>query len=400
MVTLAWFAATARTQANLLANPGFEEGPAHGGIPAGWWTYAGCGQEMWAPRTGTNGVAFWSWNDGWWGGFGQDVHVALASNDVLAFSIWGRAEAYFRSSNSEAWMQIQFWTSAVDCVRSEFLDLYGALISRPDQWTRYTFTTTNRVPNVSIVKVLVGAGGFLDSGRAESVLWDDAELVRTPGHGFDVESSVDTNRAFRIGWSCTTSVYYQVWASEALDGNWRLIRGMALGTDSNLVWRDTNAIARFNQLYYKVVAISVTNAHDEDGDGLNDVTELRMGGVDPANADTDGDRIHDGVDPRPLNTNEAPVIQSVTLSSAANFHGTNAVSIAVSSADPDGDSAQYRYRVNPGAYTAWQGASPLTWTPATNDVGQRTLTVEARDAWGATNRVTRSTYVFRLPPAA
>lgn len=401
MVTLALLTATAPAQTNLLTNPGFEEGPAYGGTPAGWWKYDGCGQEMWANRTGTNGMAFWSWNNGWWGGFGQDVSLTLSTGEVLSFSIWGLAETNFRSSGSETWLKVEYWTNGASAwTRQDTLDIYSGLTSRSGTWNQYTLTSTSRMAGAAVVKVIVGGGGFTNIATPQAVKWDDAELIRRAGTGFRVESSVDTGRAFRIAWSCTTSVYYQVWASETLDGQWRLIRGMALGTDSNLVWRDTNAIARFSHLYYKIVAISVTNTHDEDADGLNDVAELRMGGVDPANPDTDGDRINDGVDPRPLNTNEAPVIQGVTLASAANFHGGEPASISVGSTDADGDAIQYRCRVNAGAYTAWQGANLFDWTPATNDIGEHTLTVEVCDPWGATNRAPRATYVFRMPPQA
>ena len=390
---------SAVVKGNVLFNPGFELGSAGGGAPLGWWKYDGCGQESWAGRSGSNGMAFWSWNAGWWGGFGQDVATNVAPGSVLTFSLWGLAETDFRSSANEAWLEIEFWTNgATAWTRQEVLTVYSGLVSRPNQWNLYTLVATNILPNVSMIKVVVG-GGYFAGGDKASVNWDDAELsIAPPSGNFPVESSVASGNVFRITWACTTSLYYQVWSSEKLDGTWNLIRGMALGTGSSLAWSDAKAIGGFTSLYYKIVAISVTNSRDHDLDGLSDVAELRMGGVDPIRADTDGDQILDGSDPRPVVSNAYPVLQPLTLQSAGNFHHGSMIAATISCSDADGDAIEYRWRVGAGSFTPWQTGNGFVWIPGVQDVGARVLNVEARDPWGATSSRSQSVYVFRSPP--
>ncbi len=378
---------------NLLVNPGFETGSM-----SGWWSYGNCSQESWAWRTGTNGMVFQSWTPGGWGGFGQDVAVSVSAGDVLTFNIWGLAETNFRSSASEAWLKIEYWTNGASAwTRQDTLSIYGGLIARPNQWNVYSFVATNVLPNVNLVKVLVGGGNFVGGGTA-AVKWDDAEFSVASGSGNFPVSGTATGNAFRIGWTATTTVYYQVWSSAKLDGTWELIRGMTLGTNGSLVWQDASAVGTFTSMYYKIVAISVTNSHDQDGDGLSDVAELRGGGSDPMRSDTDGDQINDGIDPRPAVSNVAPVIQPLTLQSTGNFHNGSAILTTVSGSDADGDAIQYRLSAGGGPFTSWQTGNQFSWTPAAQDVGVRVMTVEARDAWGATGTRAQSVYVFRMPP--
>lgn len=383
---------------NLLVNPGFEIGPAHGGTPAGWWVYAGCGQRSWAAHTGTNGIAFQSWTAGWWGGFGQDVAVDVAVGDTLTFSIWGLAETNFRSSASEAWIKIEYWTNgAAAATRQDLLTVYNELVTRPNQWNLYTIVATNTLTNVTLIKIVVGGGKFVGGDKA-AVTWDDAELALAPAFGNFPVSASASGEAFQIGWASTTTVYYQVWSSEQLDGRWRLIRGMTLGTNGDLVWRDNGAISSYTSLYYKIVAISVTNSHDEDFDGLSDVAELRMGGMDPTKADTDGDQIDDGCDPRPAISNEAPVIQTLILQSEGNFHDGAMIAATISCSDADGDAVEYRFRIDEDTFSPWQTGNHCVWVPEAEEIGARVLNVEAQDPWGATGARSQSIYVFRMPP--
>lgn len=383
---------------NLLANPGFEIGPAAGGAPAGWWKYDGCGQESWAGRSGTNGMVFQSWTPGGWGGFGQDVAMNVAVGDVLTFSLWGLAETNFRSSANEVWLKFEYWTNgATAWTRQDSLTVYNGLITRPNQWNQYSFIVTNTLPNVNMIKVLVGGGNFVGGGTA-AVKWDDAELSVGPASGdFPVTSST-SGKTFQIGWESTTTVYYQVWSSEKLDGSWELMRGMTLGTNGAMVWKDNGAVGAYTSLYYKIVAISVTNSHDQDGDGLSDVAELRAGGSDPARSDTDGDGIGDASDPRPAVSNVAPVLQIFTFQSAGNFHHGASITTTIPCSDADGDTIQYRLSAAGSPFTSWQPGNQFVWIPGAQEVGVRVLTVEARDPWGATGTRAQSVYVFRMPP--
>ena len=383
---------------NVLSNPGFEIGPAGGFPPTGWWKYDGCGQESWAGRTGTNGMAFQSWNPGGWGGFGQDVVMSVAVGDVLTFSIWGLAETNFRSSASETWLKIEYWTNgATAWTRQDTLSVYNGLITRPNQWNLYTLVATNALQNVNLIKVIVGGGNFVGGDKA-AVKWDDSALDIAPASGGFPVTASSSGKTFQIGWTSTTTVYYQVWSSQKLGAPWQLIRGMTLGTNGPMVWKDNGAIGAYTSLYYKIVAISVTNSHDEDHDGLTDVTELHMGGADPTKSDTDGDGIGDAADPRPAVSNVAPVLQAFSLQSAGNFHHGATITTTLSGSDADGDAIEYRLSVGGAPFTPWQAGTQFAWVPGAQDVGARVLTVEARDSWGATGTRAQSVYVFRMPP--
>ena len=97
--------------ANLLLNSGFESGS--GNDAANWWRYENAGRESWAARSGSFGMAWWSWAD-WYGGFGQDVSVNVYSGNVVQFTIWGNAETGFvgKVGQEEAWLKLEFWSGA------------------------------------------------------------------------------------------------------------------------------------------------------------------------------------------------------------------------------------------------------------------------------------------------
>ena len=167
--------------ANLLVNPGFEIGPGGGGTPDGWFKYNEVGQEGWANQTGTNGMAFWNWNNGIYGGFFTDVSSNVNVGAVVNFSIWGNAEANYRSSDSETWLKIEWWTNGGSTwTMQSTLDVYGALTANPNTWNQYTLTVTNTLANVVTIKPLVGFGGGTNLALGSSAAkWDNADLTIT-----------------------------------------------------------------------------------------------------------------------------------------------------------------------------------------------------------------------------
>jgi hypothetical protein len=167
--------------ANLLTNPGFEVGPAGGASPDGWWKYNEAGQENWAAQTGTNGMAFWSWSNGTYGGFGQDVVRNTGVGDVMTFSIYGLAEAQFQSSSSEVWLKLEIWTNGASAYTTQYsLDVYGGLTAAPNTWNQYTLIVTNQIANVTLIKPIVGGGGFTNVGGSQAVKWDNADFTVIP----------------------------------------------------------------------------------------------------------------------------------------------------------------------------------------------------------------------------
>ena len=166
--------------ANLLVNPGFELGPAGGGTPDGWWKYNETGQETWAGRTGTNGMAFWSWSNGAFGGFGTDVSSNMLVGQVVNFSIYGLAEAQYNSTTPETWLKIEWWTNGASTwTMQSTLDVYGTLTGNRDNWNLLSFTVTNTLTDVNMIKPIVGFGGGTNVGGSQAVKWDDASLTIT-----------------------------------------------------------------------------------------------------------------------------------------------------------------------------------------------------------------------------
>ncbi len=174
--------ASSAVLANMLVNPGFEVGAASGATPTNWWQYGNAGQEAWAANSGTNGYAFYSWNDGGYGGVGQDVLVNISTGQVFTFSVDGLAEAQYSSSANETWMKMEFWNAAGDTMYYALTnDIYSALTGAADTWNTYSFTVTNDNASVGMVKPMFGGGNWTDTAGAQAAKWDDATFLQTTG---------------------------------------------------------------------------------------------------------------------------------------------------------------------------------------------------------------------------
>jgi len=96
-----------------------------------------------------------------------------------------------------------------------------------------------------------------------------------------------------------TDVYFQVWASDSLTSEWTQVRGMTLGEEGTQAWKDATAITSFTGLYYRLRRLPISDPDDYDGDGMDDVFELRhpslLNPLDPSDGwmDTDDDGMPD-----------------------------------------------------------------------------------------------------------
>lgn len=166
---------------SLMLDPGVEIGPGDGSTPSRWWIYGSCGQYSWAPRSGTNGVAWQSWSSNAWGGFGQDIFCNLSTQSVVLFTMWGKAETGFSSMVGEAWIKMEFYSNGTK--RAEASNsVYAALTASPNVWSLYSVGYTNTMANINQIKVTVGSGNWWGGGGSgRSVTWDDAAFsVGTP----------------------------------------------------------------------------------------------------------------------------------------------------------------------------------------------------------------------------
>ena len=178
------------TTAELLKNKGFEVGAAGGATPDNWFISNALGQEKWAAESGTNGMAFYSWTDGNWGFFGQDVDVDISKGNVFQFAIRGLAQSNFSSYSSEAYIKVEFWKKGEGSARRAVtLNVYPNLLFAPNVWSTYSITATNTDSQVDMVKVLVGYGDASDTGGDQSVYWDNASLLQGPPGGYTYVAS-------------------------------------------------------------------------------------------------------------------------------------------------------------------------------------------------------------------
>ena len=160
---------------NMIQDPGFESLVATNWSTP-WFGYGMCGVETWAAKDGTNGVAFYSWTEGAYGGFGQNVTVTSPTADVVyTFSIDGKAETNFSSSSSEVFLKMEFWDGEY-WVSPATNIVYPELMSQVGTWNTYSLCATNANPSVTVVKVTVGGVGFHPLGESCSVFWDNAFL--------------------------------------------------------------------------------------------------------------------------------------------------------------------------------------------------------------------------------
>ncbi len=163
---------------NYLRNAGYEIGPAGGATPDNWWHNNDCGQETWAARSGTNGYAWKSWNNGSWGLFLQDVTISLGVSDVVTFSIWVNCEANYTSSTRQAYINLEFWTNSGNWAHTVEYNIYDQLVGNRDSWQQITLSATCAAANITLLKPVVGFGGTTNLGLgSNSVKWDDASLT-------------------------------------------------------------------------------------------------------------------------------------------------------------------------------------------------------------------------------
>jgi len=159
---------------NLLANPGFEDSA---GFSPPWFSWADCGVEPWAARTGTNGASLWAWNVGSYGGFGQDVPVTShASGDIFTFSIAAMAEESFGTAAGFVFLKMDLLAGET-ITTTVVYNVYADLTSHRGSWITLTASHTNFDDSINTVRVLVVAEDYAPAGSGPmACMWDDASF--------------------------------------------------------------------------------------------------------------------------------------------------------------------------------------------------------------------------------
>jgi len=185
VIVMVGIACASLAYGNLLSNSGFEtaEGGTggNGRTPLGWQAGNDAMSEGWALETGTNGVAFYAWNDGSWGYMLQEVTVDISSGTEFTFSINGLAEANYSSTANETYLKMEFWNAAGTTAYAVHTnDIYSAITGDPDNWNTYSITGISSNANVGMIKVVFGAGNWNNTGGSQSAKWDNADLTQIP----------------------------------------------------------------------------------------------------------------------------------------------------------------------------------------------------------------------------
>lgn len=162
--------------ANLLLNPGFENGS--GEEATGWWRYELAGRQSWGARSGSYHHTWYGWVNDWYGGFGQDVTQNVSIGDVVQFSIWGNSETGFVSSIQEAIIKLEFWSGGT-LSYAVTNNVYSDLVNNRNTWIKLGITHTNTASAITMIKPVIGFGHALGYGTS-AVKWDDANLDVIP----------------------------------------------------------------------------------------------------------------------------------------------------------------------------------------------------------------------------
>ena len=109
---------------------------------------------------------------------------------------------------------------------------------------------------------------------------------------FWISAQPESNLNLRIEIPSLTTDYHLVRATDAMS-NWGLT-GLVLGVEGTQTWRDADVLAHKRMQFYRVFSRDVAHPLDSDGDGIDDVFELRRPEIlDPLDA-TDGAEDADG----------------------------------------------------------------------------------------------------------
>lgn len=90
-----------------------------------------------------------------------------------------------------------------------------------------------------------------------------------------------------------TDCYFRVHSATNVAGPW-ILHELQLGTQSVQGWMHSGAVSSYDERYYRIGRVYLTNSLDSDNDGLADAIELYDVRLDALNPDSDDDMLSDG----------------------------------------------------------------------------------------------------------
>ena len=119
-------------------------------------------------------------------------------------------------------------------------------------------------------------------------------LFANSEHDFVIAGYDRATNGLRMTWAGDTNSYYKIWECHDLMTQVWAMTNMTLGADAQMAWIIPPPADDSYCHFYRVVPAAITNSLDEDGDGMDDVWELRNG-LNPVLADGAQDADTDGL---------------------------------------------------------------------------------------------------------
>lgn len=163
--------------ANLLLNPGFEDGETS---PDHWWSWGEGGWDSWETNPGTAGgtshtgdhyVRVGEWGEAEYRFWGQS-YTGMSEGDVYDFSVWAKADPEAGFGDVVGVLRVEYKNSEWQVVRVDELEIMRG--TGYDTWAQYTFRT-GAVPT-DIIEV-----AFELKSEGHCIMnFDDAEVTLVP----------------------------------------------------------------------------------------------------------------------------------------------------------------------------------------------------------------------------
>ena len=177
IVLLMLVAMFATAQANMLTNPGFEDGAyALKGIPDGWTAYSPTYTSAWNwhSTAGVGGgkcieLIYQSLTYAYYTGF-MGQYVDVAPGDEVSFSVWAKSTT--EGGTAMPYGYFTMYTSGWGYISYGWLYPVGAS-TVGDEWTEVSFGSLTAPEGTAFMGIFLW-------GNADGILYDDASLIPEP----------------------------------------------------------------------------------------------------------------------------------------------------------------------------------------------------------------------------
>ena len=246
--------------ANPIQNPGFEVGAASGAEPTSWGDTGNNGQESWAAETGTDGYAFWGWNNT--GGALWQTAIPAYTNNRYYMRFRGLKETDF--ANADVKLILEFYQSNDSTLISATTNVYPSGSQTANIWTNYTHEAAAAAGAYFVRPVLSWPDRAATGFGSQAYKWDNAILYdRTLNYAvgeiaeefsYDDHNDIDDlagksrGNGFTNNWTESNDGSYVV-----EDGSFASINGFPTNHGNKVLVTPPNDSGRFAYRYFNEV---------------------------------------------------------------------------------------------------------------------------------------------------